>query len=276
MSDPTSPAPYDGPEVPDTEVPDLSAEQELAVQRLLADAAGPEPVPAEVAERLDATLAELQAQRADDAAALVSTGVAEEHGVVIPRDELAARRRGKARILLAAAAVVAVVGVGAGLVNDQSGDDTAAADKITSEDLARPEEASAGGVTQDDGMAAPSDSSELSSADQEPEGPVQRVTSDEPLRVIRADHLQDDLVALQHMTLSDPTAVDYSGETFAAPQDFVCGPADFGAGYLVAVEYDGRPAVVAFRAPAGTTQAADVLACGTGDTMHSVTLPAVG
>jgi hypothetical protein len=96
----------------------LPAEEEAAVARLLADAAGPVPMPTEVADRLDSVLAGLVAERAEaeraEAARVVSDRV-DAGGVkpvsvadsVRPADELASRRRARwPRLVLAAAAVV--------------------------------------------------------------------------------------------------------------------------------------------------------------------------
>lgn len=91
----------------------LTPEEEASVSRMLADAAGPVPMPAEVAARLDEVLAGLE----DDRAATQPQ--------VVP---LAARRRWP-RVLLAAAAVV-VGGYAVGTVATQgtlSGSDSSSA-----------------------------------------------------------------------------------------------------------------------------------------------------
>jgi hypothetical protein len=98
--------------------------------------------------------------------------------------------------------------------------------------------------------------------------------TDEPLREVRPDRLRDDLVALQRATLPHPATADYTRTTLTAPANFMCEDADYGSGYLVGVEYAATPALVAFREPVGTSQVADVLACGTGDVLHSTTLTA--
>lgn len=94
------------------------------LRALLADARASGPVPDDVATRLDATLASLQAERAD----------ATEQGttVVVPL-----RRRLVPRLLVAAAAMVVVatgsVGI-ARVVSDTGGDDAMTADSATSAD----------------------------------------------------------------------------------------------------------------------------------------------
>lgn len=106
----------------------ISAEEEAAVSRILADAAGPLPVPDDVALRLDDLLSDLVAERADDPG---------DPGDPDDPDELAQRRRRWPRMLLAAAAVV-VVGYGVASVTGEgsvsgSGDAsrTAQSDSVT-------------------------------------------------------------------------------------------------------------------------------------------------
>lgn len=98
----------------------ISAEEEATVARILADAAGPLPVPDDVALRLDDVLSDLVAERADDPA--------EPRGAAPATDELARRRRWP-RLLLAAAAVV-VVGYGVATVTGD-GSLSGSADSMT-------------------------------------------------------------------------------------------------------------------------------------------------
>lgn len=90
---------------------DLTPEETEAVRALLAQARHDEPVPADVAARLDATLAELSAER---------------HEVRAPVVTLASRRRRMAANALVAAAAVVVLGVGIGQVLPMSGTDSGA------------------------------------------------------------------------------------------------------------------------------------------------------
>ena len=101
--------------------PDLTPEQEQEVRRLLADARHTEPMPADVATRLDRVLADLAAQ----------------HGDTSPDDgtdsvvAMASRRRRRVTSLLVAAAAVVAVGVGLDQVVDTggSGDSASTADR---------------------------------------------------------------------------------------------------------------------------------------------------
>lgn len=256
------------------ETDDLTPEQDAAVRRALADVGDAGPMPADVADRLDGVLVTLAAERA----AVPTMSHPEDHHVV-PLDAAARRRRFRARALVAAAAVVIAGAVGAGLLSDQGGNDPSAADEMAQGDPDRSaalDEAPPSAVpTSEAGGGAEATSAAPTTA-REMVPDLQRLVADGPLREVRADHLSEDLVALQQLTLRDPGAADYDGTTLTAPDDFVCEPAAFGPGHLIGVEYAGKPAVVAFREPVGQTQAADVLACGTGDVLHSTTLKTTG
>ncbi len=52
-----------------------------------------------------------------------------------------------------------------------------------------------------------------------------------------------------------------------------CAPADWGPGTPVAVLYERSPAVLVFRPATGDAQVADLVQCGTGEILRSVTLP---
>lgn len=265
MTEPTEP---DGPLEP------LDPAREEALLRALAEAGGPEPVPPAVAERLDGALADLVAERG------VTVSHPENPGIVVPLDDAARRRRLRVRVLLGAAAAAVAVALGAGYLSDHRVGDVAA-DSASDEAPARSEDAAAGSSALKeesppavaDAASPEADASELAAPGSLP---LRRVVTDGPVRAVRPDHLREDLVALQHVSLPRPASADYARATLSAPSSFLCQPADFGAGYLVGVQYDDRPAVVAFREPAGSTQAAEVLACGTGDVLHSLTLAAAG
>lgn len=267
-----------------TDAPPSPAEED-AVRSALADAGGPVPIPVEVAERIDSVIAGLAAERT--AASLPPGGVHHSHpeapAVVVPLDPAALRRRRRVRLLFGAAAAAAVVAVGVGLVSDPGPgeDDLATAHRLAQDESARDSAVAGaeGDAADSGGKAAPQPEAPSAAPSPELAEPYvapQRVPTDEPVREVRAERLREDLVALQHVTLPHPTAADYGGATLTAPTNFLCEPASFGRGYLVGVLYDGKPAVVAFREPVGSTQEAEVLACGTGDVIHSTTLTATG
>lgn len=270
MTDPTEPT--EPVADADADAP-LSPAQEAAVRRALAEAGGPEPMPGEIVDRLDTVIAGLAAERSAP-----EISHPEDHRV-LPLDAAARRRRVRARILLAAAAVVVAGAVGAGIINDRGEDALTAADQTSDDDPARSDGAdakssldSAGSASEDEATQGAAEPEAAPDIVVEP----RRIVTDEPVREVRAGNLREDLVALQHSTLPHPAAADYSGATLTAPSSFMCEPAIFGNGYLVGILYDGKPAIAAFREPVGETQAAEVLACGTGDVLHSTTLPATG
>lgn len=283
--DPTAPADAADATGP-TESTALDPVREAALRRVLAEAAGPEPLPPYVATRLDDVLTGLVAERstAPSEAPVPTVSHPEGHGVVVPLDAAARRRRVRVRVLLGAAAAVVAVGVGVGAINgvsQQRSDDVTAANEMAEEDPARSDE---GEVSDAEPPAASQDRSEEAASPQEAGGETgdmvaqqpRRVVSDDPVREVRPERLREDLVALQHVTVPRAAVADYSRPTLSAPADFMCEPTAFGPGYLVGVEYAGKPAVVAFREPVGSTQAAEVLACGTGDVLHSTTLATTG
>ncbi|WP_408897497.1 hypothetical protein ACJ5H2_21620 [Nocardioides sp. R1-1] len=266
MTDPTDP---------------LSPAREAAVRRALADASGPVAIPDDVAQRIDGVLAELAAERT---AGLPPGGVHESHpeapAVVVPLDPAALRRRRRVRVLFGAAAAVAAIAVGVGIVSDPGSGEDAALSGLAEDGSAR-ESAVAGSAGGDDQASVPEAAPAPSAAPPDAREDsalltLQRVPAEGPLHEIRAAHLREDLVALQHLSLPHPSTADYAGTVLVAPPEFVCEPAAFGPGRLIGVQYDGQPAVVAFRAPVGTTQVAEVLACGTADVLQSTTLTATG
>ena len=290
MTDPLEPdAPADaasdaplgaGPDAP------LDPQVEAAVRRTLAAAGGPEPMPADVAARLDRVIDGRVTERSASGATVSHP---ENPGIVVPLDPAARRRRVRVRVLLGAAAAVVAVAAGAGVVNnDRQGDGGEAATATSDEAPARDavgdtvgESAGApGGDTSalqdsnDDAAGATAKEASPSGVPEASAQSLRRVVTDEQLRRVRPDHLREDLVALQHYSLPHPAAADYRRATLTAPADFMCETADFGSGYLVGVLYDGKPAVVAVREPVGSNQAAEVLACGTGDVLHSTILAA--
>jgi len=231
---------------------DLTPEQEARVARLLADARVEEPMPPEVAARLDRVL----------------EGMAGEHvpgpgEVPAPVVDLAARRRRRVVTLLAAAAAVVVAGVGVGqLVNNQDGDGSGAADTaIEGEDPA------GGADRQQLDEAHPSAAPPLTQDQLRALGEPARIT---------AGSFADEVRLLQDRpgVRTDALSSEMSGKDLAAPEmDFSCGPADYGVGKLMAVHYNGMPAVLAYRPPKGDTQVVELLQCGSSDLMRSITVP---
>lgn len=241
-------------------------EQEAAVRRLLAEARHDQPMPEAVAARLDRVLESLAGPAADDQP---------EHPADTPADELAARRRRRrlGSVLVAAAAVVAV-GVGIGqVVGPQDSDEVSGASDSAAEQES----------TEDEGdgpqAAAPSEPTEPS-----PDGPPAS-TLNEAVEVtgpqVQVETFAGD-VRRYRQYARDATSEgsglggldsDSSLSDFRGPlRSFACVPASFGQGRILPVLYDENAAVLAYRQPAGDTQVVELLQCGSGSILRSVTL----
>jgi hypothetical protein len=245
----------------DGSLPELTPEQESEVRRLLADARHDEPVPAEVADRLDAVLAGLTRDEPG------SEGIA-------PVVDLAARRRRRnAAAVLAGAAAVIVAGFGIGQVidvgseDDTAGSSTAAnADRAgAGDDQSRPE------ANLDQGGGSPSDTAQPGAP-----GPFEAPST---VLQLRSDHLETDLsrqlssysVQAGSSSVRTPAAKDFDAAGCPLPAS----PHNkFGLGELFPALFDHQPAVLALRPATGGTQQADVLDCTTAASLASVTIPA--
>lgn len=306
--------PNDPNEPTDATDPVLEPEREDAVRALIAESAAGETMPPDVQQRLESTLDDLAAARRDgdpgiDPSDDPAHGLAANPAALMPTPgatppvlDLAARRRRRVvRGLLVAAAAVVVVGIGVQFAEDpgndmlgataesdpQRGEDAAAGDAAAG--AAAPDEFSSeargtqrdGDGTESGDAAGSGEAGGLSGADDtgieeqdaDFEG-AERIVVDEPLPRIRARHLRDDLIDLQAAVLPAPAAADYDRTALRAPKGFTCARMRPGRGVLVGVRYDGAPALVAYRAPLGATQVAEVLQCGTNDVLRSVTIPA--
>lgn len=224
----------------------LPPEQEGDVRRLLAEARHTEPIPAEVAARLDRVLADL-------------TTTPERQATVTT---LATRRRRVTGLLVAAAAVVAL-GVGVGqLVQPDSGGDTAmsSADDGGAGEAETSEQGRDGGV---DGPERDRPSDAIAS------GP-RAEGSREPLTV-RKRHFAADVRAVQESTAQD-RGTAYLTDRGALRAS--CRSGSWGAGTFVPARYGSEPAVVVLRRPEGDTQVADLFLCGRTEPVRTVSLPA--
>ncbi|MQW77053.1 hypothetical protein GHK92_14315 [Nocardioides sp. dk4132] len=249
-------------------------DQDAQVRRLLREARHDEPVPDDVATRLERVLAQLAADDPAD---------------VPDPDEVAARRRRRAGGLLVAAAAVVVAGVAIGQVVDPGDSASSDSDATSAQD-----------TSADEATSAPSEGAVRSTL---PRRQAPSPTGD-PVEV-QADHFTRDARALLRATEGKAAYSAGSGGAGAADSDdrveryrdrapaphaqsgptdelsaaargnawFSCDPAPWGPGRLVAVRYDGEPAVVAVRPAAGDTRVVEVLQCGTGAILRSVTLP---
>jgi hypothetical protein len=278
---------------------------DAAVRRLLASARHDEPVPADVAARLDSVLARLEA----------GESVAGPRGSRAKVVELTAQRRRRVASLLVAAAAVVVLGVGLGQVVDGFGSAGSRSATDAAGDAAMEGEAADTGAGADrdelaaeaapetmaeDGAEAGADALSAYGSSVAPRG--------ERILVVggRLTRISDDRFTMiasrlqQSVRLTGVTALSSPGAASSEPQEQSdrstaklrregrmplrdaapatrrawqgCAPAAWGAGTLVAVTYDGDPAVLAFRRPVGDTQVVELVQCGTGEVLRSVTL----
>ncbi|WP_300459656.1 hypothetical protein [uncultured Nocardioides sp.] len=270
----------------------LSPEQEARLRRLLARSRHDERVPDDVAEHLDGVLARLEAGDPE------LTGPRARKAEVYA---LAARRRRTAATMLAAAAAVAVVGVGLGqVVGSSAGEDSlmAESDTAASDDSAESADRSegrasgedldaTGGGEIDDQLDEGLDEELAAGAEMLSDGAVSEFSALEDLVVLRG-RLADVREERFTRAATRIQRLVIGGDAEVAPQDTTslrraaprvqrawqgCAPADWGPGTPVAVLYERSPAVLVFRPATGDAQVADLVQCGTGEILRSVTLP---
>jgi hypothetical protein len=267
---------------PTPERPALDPAQEERVRRMLADARHTEPLPTDVAERLDRVLAELAGQSAPgptttSAAATADTAAEPRRGAsVLPLTP--ARRRRAGRLVLAAAAVV-VVGFGATQVLDGAGSDQGSSSTGGS---AR-SEAGGGAGADTGGASGPAAPRSLDGGTTTDPGPRRstdgaRTSQLDTSRVfrVRAGHFTQDVTRLGRVAPTAANSADLDGVLVApagGDRFAGCRPDGWGVGQRVPVIYAGQPGVLIFRDPEGETRVVDLFQCGSADVLRSVTLP---
>ncbi len=236
---------------------ELPPEQEAAVRRLLADARATDPLPEEVAARLDRVL----------------IGLGEEGVPASPTGHVLAPawRRRRATALLVAAAAVVALGVGLGQLD--GGNDTAESGADAAVNAERAPSA----------LAEDSESSTAPTPSVQPplvQGSAPETTG--PVGRVRAGHFTADVNQLRRTIPEDAPDGEFVRLPRAQlPEDyivsgraFVCPPAPWGPGVLLPVYFDGTPAVLAYRPVTGESQIVELLRCGTGESLRSTTLRA--
>jgi hypothetical protein len=232
---------------------DLTPDQTEAVRRALADARATEPLPADVAARLDHALDGLYAERSTAAPAVASL-------------DARRRRRNAARMLVAAAAVV--VGgfgvdamVGHDLIGSQSADNAGGSEIDRDGGVRAPVEAPS---------ATPPDSS-LGEGNTSAPGATKDLSGflvnglDAPLgaNAFQGFLSGGDLYSLHHDSLTaDATGALTVARMMEKALTVCVAPTD-GESVLL-VRYDGRPAALRIRKPHGNEQLVDLYYCPTG------------
>jgi len=246
--------PTDRPEL----TPDLTPEQDREVRRLLADARHTEPMPVDVAARLDRVLADLATQETDHTEPDTSAP-----GAVV---SLASRRRRRAATLLVAAASVVAVGVGLDQLTRGagSGSSSSSAGSAQSQDLGSGSRSAAKPEKQ-------SPNASLDSPHAAGTPATKGRLLDLPHAVpVRSGHFAADVARARRLT----EVQDTSGTLDNRHRGFSCTPDGWGRGTFVPVRYDGRRGVLVLRAVHGDTQVADLYGCGSPQVLRSITLPA--
>jgi hypothetical protein len=223
--------------------PDLTPAEEQ-VRRLLADARHDEPMPADVSDRLDRVLADLQ-------------GEAGARRTPPPVDLASRRRRRNARNLLVAAAAVVALGVGISRVDlgGQGDADAGSSSGSASDTQSSPLEDDAGGSA-----ASPSAA-----------GPRVRLRSEDFEQAVRRLQATRGLSSLTSSAAPQSSAGgDPEARTNGVPGCAVPGTEE---GQQIPVTYDGQPGVLVLRPPAGGTRDVDLYLCGEPAATRSVTVP---
>lgn len=254
----------------------MTPEQEEAVRRALASEPAPGPMPRELADRLDAALSALASERS-------ASAVAEQRAaspVTSPSGPSGARRRRWPGLLVAAASV-AVLGVGVGIVaQDMSGSEsadsatgTAATDESFREGGAGGDAGSGAGGADDNGPpeTAPEDLPREEQAEALGGAGLLLSVRERPAR-LRSDSLVTDLdrvldsrtaaVSTRRGELTPPIEDTRSTVATAARLVTDCDLPDTGRGdLLAAVRLDGERGTLVARKESGGTRVAEVYAC---------------
>lgn len=270
----------------------LSPEQEARLRRLLARSRHDERVPDDVAEHLDGVLARLEAGDPD------LTGPRARKAEVYA---LAARRRRTAATMLAAAAAVVGVGLGQVVGNAGGGGDSmmAEADTAATDESAESADRTEGRASGEDldttggeeltDELPTDDLGELAAgAELSADGAYSQFDAAlEDLVVLRgrladvreerftraAARIQRQVIGRDARTKTSDTSSMRRSAPRVQRAWQGCAPADWGPGTPVAVLYERSPAVLVFRPATGEAQVADLVQCGTGEILRSVTLP---
>jgi hypothetical protein len=196
----------------------------LAVRSALAGEADPGPVPHDVAERLDAALAVAAAERGLPVAATADAGPGQQ-----PVDELSARRRALPR-LLAAAAAVGVVGLGAwaalGGMGGADEDATTAGEAGTARELSTAEalvpdadEGAGAGAAEEDAATTESESllgEPEAPAQEEPAAPPEPEAAPPPTEEQDLQQVTDLTASVAAGEATSPSGPPGCGEAFTA------------------------------------------------------------
>ena len=241
---------------------ELGPEDEETVRRLLAAAAGPLPMPEDVAGRLNAVLAELRAERGPDRV--------EGPGRSATVTDLSERRARRWPKVLVAAAAVSVIGVGLGsVVQNGPGDSMSATTLEEASDADAGAAADGAEVAPSPGSAeglAPSDSTgEESVLRKSASVLVGASTPTAALPRVRPGSVAVDAQRIHDLTLRGPGSAPRGGPALGIDARACDLPAVTRGEELVAVRLDGQRATLLFRPDADGQRVAEVYSCDDGD-----------
>jgi hypothetical protein len=242
--------------VTDAVPPQGPEDDEVSVRRLLAEARADEPMPADVVARMDDVLAGLRSEPASRPEETSDEPAPTEATVTRLRDH---RRRRAAGWLLGAAAVV----VGGILVAQHLPDDTTSSQN--------------GAASAADGQVAhpPRDStgSTGSAPKAQSKGSQDGITNSAgggPV-VVRPQHFTADALAARRLQRT-PSAQGNDFTSSSSPSSPSCtAPKPYAD--VVRASYQGAPAILVYRPPAGGAQVVDLVLCGSTRVVRSTTLP---
>lgn len=225
------------------------------VRRLLADARADEPMPDDVAVRLDGVIADLQGESRRTPTAVDAA----------PVDLAARRRRRVARTVLVAAAAVVVLGVGISRIDLSGQDAGGSADSADSGAASAPES-----TARDDESGG------------DETGDLNRLIKGRPLvlspdsfeRRARLLSLHPPLASLADVPVEEGYDGDLGVEDGVIAARGWCTDPAWGAGELIPVRYDGRRGVLVLRAPTDDSRVVDLYLCGETAPTRSTTVPA--
>lgn len=232
-----------------------SSEDESAeiteVRRLLADARHTEPMPDDVAARMDRVIARL----GDESPAAAPAPSAA--GTVIP---IAAHRRRRAAALLAAAAAIVVGGVVVSQVVHPSSSSSTAS-----------EAPAAGSYDKDSAKGQDLHGNQSLSGGDQTQSPGPGGTEIRHGRVVvRPQYFAYDALRGRRLLTSHP---EHAKTADQLDRLQVCGVLTKRA-HAVPAEYEKAPAALLYRRPRGGSQIVDLVVCGSDRPIRSATLPA--
>jgi hypothetical protein len=233
------------------------------IRRLLADARHTEPMPDDVAARMDRVVADLRKNE-------------RPRRTPPPVDLAAARRRRRVRGLLVAAAAVVAVGIGidrVDLTTVGSGNSGSSADSAVSGEAA-------------DGGGRDNGRHPATEPDRDtPHPSAQSLRDFARMPTVRLS--ADDFGAGVRQARREVVAANFAADAYTSSSNglrrsldsidgasVVCSFGDWGRGRFVPASYDGAPGVLAYRRPRGETQVVDLFLCGGDEPTRSITLPA--